>query len=486
MSGPINVSLNVCQSLLAARLAKKVGRCAAFVFFLGLGGCALAPDVRIEPDEVETRAAEIVMAYNEGAALEANRPLTLGEAIALSALQNIDLLERRIDIAIAEGDIANSPLINGLSLSRVKSQDDRSVASDEENEAIARIDALTLGAAYFDARLQRSDTELKRELLAQGVQFRALEAIQLYYKLAAHQSMERKALDLLADLKRAKAANRKAIDQQLGDPLASLSAAQELGELEATLLDKIRAAILLRDQFRKLVGRPGQSPVRLSTKGLKNPKLPRLPQKPERLTAMMLLTRYDVIATYIEEEKARDTYRRTLMSWLPSASLEFTGEAGSQGEDFTTWNVSWNILNLAKVVNAKEIYALRQQLVELSRDRAVLTLDQDIQTLSELSRQSRLQYDVRSNNVSLSQQTYDALSASAQFRSGRLVLLKARLNLIEVEFNRDMALATHMSDVAQLSYAMGVPIVPQDWQTLSFRELSKQSELWETRQWDVQ
>lgn len=127
MRGPINVSLNVCQSLLAGRLAKKVGRCAAFVFFLGLGGCALAPDVRVEPDEVETRAAEIVMAYNEGAALEANRPLTLGKAIALSALQNIDLLERRIDIAIGEGDIANSSFINGLSLSRVKSQDDVSV-----------------------------------------------------------------------------------------------------------------------------------------------------------------------------------------------------------------------------------------------------------------------------------------------------------------------------------------------------------------------
>ena len=145
-------------------------------------GCALAPDVRVEPDEVETRAAEIVMAYNEGAALEANRPLTLGKAIALSALQNIDLLERRIDIAIGEGDIANSSFINGLSLSRVKSQDDRSVASDEENEAIARIEALTLGAAYFDARLQRSDTELKRELLAQGVQFRALEAVQLFLR----------------------------------------------------------------------------------------------------------------------------------------------------------------------------------------------------------------------------------------------------------------------------------------------------------------
>ena len=468
-------------------ILKVIKPCILLAFSILIIGCSSSPETHLPSNiELTSDANSTLLQYQTSDKTGHHKPLSVNNVISLAVFNNIDLIKQQTELALSQQDVKNLMWVNGLDLTADRNSDSKTNTVDEEKSIVSRFDTLSLGSAYYDASLQKIDSKMRQELIFQNAQLTAIEAIQLYYELAAHQAMENKITAMMPQLQDAKRIYVELLSNQLSDTLSILGAALELGEIESSLMDTQRTTYELRDRFRKLVGQTGYASVQLDLTEVDTQSL--LPQTPQlhQLNAVMLATRYEVLVSYLEEEQAKQTYKKSLLSWLPSFSIGFGKDFNEAEPDYDTWRINWNLLNIFKLANAEEVYELRKTLIQLSRDNAILNLHQDLTTLSEITSHNKLSFSLKKQNSHLSQRAFEALRNQSEFNAGRLVLLKSQLNTIESEFKRDMALAIYMTSMARLKYAAGIPMVPRNWMELDFNTLEQEVDKWTTWDWSAE
>lgn len=478
---------------------------ASAILLLLLGACGAQPDV-VNPEYIKANIAENAKVIDQTGAIE-DEKVSLSYALARAIKFNNDrkyaLLETelaRADKIISSLDALpainastnenlrsdpaasySAPIIDGKPTTVTSPSYSVSASSSNSTASVSLgVDIMQIGIAREKARTAGYEwliTHEKERITTRRV---VDEARSHYWRAVSSDFLEDELKKLMIDVDAALESSELQLAEGLIEPLNVLNYQRELIEVQASLLDLKRDLTGSREKLDVIMGiRPGTT-YSLLRRNLTETYTVKGLMPLNELHSIAQLNNSEYLITLYEEQVVKSRSKQVWLDLLPGMNLAISSEFDdnpykldqSWGE--INFGLTWNLLNIFKVQSTKSKLAIQKKLVEQNQLRAML----DLLRLTAYSRDVVLQ-DVRrlklaEEKVRVSEEVlYRVQTFLETARGDELTVIKSRQSVLLAKHQRNIIYAELQDSIGLIIDALGIDIVPPNWQNMTTTELSK-------------